>query len=221
MQNVSDHTGGCAGAARQRGRPRAFDRHAALSAAMKLFWRKGYSATSLSDLTAAMGIGSPSLYAAFGSKEGLYREALRLYEEDNSHLVWARFKAAPTAREAVESLLLDSAATLAPRSDGAPPGCMVTLSAVGGEGCESLGCLVAGMRAEALDLIRARLARAAAEDEVPDGIDIEAISRFYIAVQGGLSIQARDGASREELELAARAAMAGWDALVSDTPTRR
>lgn len=199
---------------RPRGRPRAFDRDAAVAAAMKLFWRRGYSATSLSELTDAMGIGSASLYAAFGSKERLYREAIAFYAARNSHLVWARFDAAPTAREAIEALLLDSAATLAPQSGETPPGCMVTLSAVGGEGCEELGKLVEGMRAEGQTTIRQRLERAVAEGELPSGTATDAIARFYAAVQSGLSIQARDGATRAELEAAARAALAGWDGLL-------
>lgn len=210
MQNVPPRTSG----ERPRGRPRAFDRDAAVAAAMKLFWRRGYSATSLSDLTDAMGIGSASLYAAFGSKQQLYREAVEFYADRNSHLVWARFEAAATAREAIEALLLDSAATLAPLSEETPPGCMVTLSAVGAEGCPELGRLVASMRAEALGSIRQRLARAVREGELPPGTATEAIARFYSAVQGGLSIQARDGATRSELEAAAHAAMAGWGALV-------
>src|SRR5690348_16407227 len=73
---------------RGRGRPRAFDRKAALDAAMRLFWKKGYSATSIADLTAAMGIGSPSLYAAFGSKEQLYAEALDHYRNENEATAW-------------------------------------------------------------------------------------------------------------------------------------
>jgi AcrR family transcriptional regulator len=92
-----------------RGRPRAFDREAALAQATRLFWRKGYTATSISDLTEVMKIGSPSLYAAFGSKEALYAEALRHYCERYDVLVWTNFGAAKTARGAVEALLMDSA----------------------------------------------------------------------------------------------------------------
>ena len=216
MQNVRASTSARPDAPR-RGRPRGFDRAAALEAAMRLFWRKGYAAASISDLTAAMGIGSPSLYAAFGSKEALYAEALRAFGERHGPRVWERFRAAPTARAALEAYLMDSAATLAPAGAGDPPGCMVTLSAVEGEGCAALGERVRAMRAEALAALQARLRRGIAEGELPTGLDVAGVARFFLAVQGGLSLQARDGATRAELEAAARAAMAGWDALIQGT----
>src|SRR5688500_16245789 len=120
-----------------RGRPRSFDRDTALAAAMKLFWRKGYTATSIADLCEAMGIGSPSLYAAFKSKEALYAEALAYYDDNHSHLIFAPFEAGETAREAIEAFLMASAATL-PGGDR-PGGCMLTLSTVGDEGGTCLG----------------------------------------------------------------------------------
>ncbi len=99
-------------AVRRRGRPRAFDRDAALATATRLFWEKGYEATSIADLTDALGIGAPSLYAAFGSKEAFYAEALAYYCESTADFVWAKFAAADTAREAVLSFLMDSATAL-------------------------------------------------------------------------------------------------------------
>lgn len=201
---------------RNRGRPRAFDREAALRAAMRLFWSKGYAATSISDLTEAMGIGSPSLYAAFGSKEALYTESIRFYGTERGPLVWGRFGEAGTAREALDAFLMDSAVALTRTGRaGDPSGCMVTLSAVASEGCTKLGRLVQGLRAEALAVIAARLDRAVSEGELPETLDREGVARFFLAVQGGMSIQARDGASRAELERAARAAMAGWAGIVA------
>jgi AcrR family transcriptional regulator len=197
---------------RGRGRPRAFDREAALAQAMRLFWRKGYAATSVADLTGAMGIGAPSLYAAFGSKEALYAEALRCYGALYEPQIWSRFDAAATAREAVEALLMDTAAAWA-RCDG-PRGCMVTLSGAEGEGSAELGALLRSERARTLARVEERLARAATEGELPDTVDRAALARFVLAVQGGLSLQARDGAGRAELEAVARVAMAGWAARV-------
>lgn len=198
-----------------RGRPRAFDREAALAQATRLFWLKGYEATSIADLTAAMGIGAPSLYAAFGSKEALYAEALRNYAATYEHLVWGNFHSAPTARAAVLSFLLDSAATLPGAAAGGPKGCMVALSAVGSEGHPELGKLVCAARAVTLDRLKSRLSRGIDEGDIPASTDIHALSRFVQTVQSGMSLLARDGASREELEDVARVAMLGWDARTS------
>lgn len=195
-----------------RGRPRAFDREAALAQATRLFWHKGYEATSISDLTEAIGIGSPSLYAAFGSKEALYVEALHYYGDHYQALVWARFFSAGTARESVESLLLDAAATLTGCHNDMPRGCMVTLSSVGSEGHTELGELVRLGRAVAFDRVEARLRSGVAEGEFPDSVDVPSLARFIQTVQSGMSLLARDGASRAELEAVAEVAMLGWDA---------
>jgi AcrR family transcriptional regulator len=202
--------------ARARGRPRAFDREAALEQATRLFWVKGFEATSIADLTQAMGIGSPSLYAAFGSKEALYAEALQYYREKNEHLVWSAFGAADTARSAVAALLMDSAAALTGCVADLPRGCMVTLSSVGSEGHAELGEAVRSARGVTLQRLEARLARAVSEGEVAASADHHALARFVQAVQAGMSILARDGASRSELEAMAEVAMAGWDARTRD-----
>ncbi|WP_128566547.1 TetR/AcrR family transcriptional regulator [Methylobacterium crusticola] len=200
---------------RGRGRPRAFDRAHALGQAMRLFWSKGFAATSISDLTAAMGIGSPSLYAAFGSKEALYAEALRHYGEQYEASVWANFAAARTAREAVAALLMDSAAALTGSCGRVEPlGCMVTLSAAGSEGHVELGDLVRAARARGLRRVGDRLDRAVAEGELGASVDVPALARFVVTVQNGMSVQARDGASREALEAVAHLTMLGWEARV-------
>ncbi|MGX7745069.1 TetR/AcrR family transcriptional regulator [Rhodopseudomonas parapalustris] len=199
-------------ATRPRGRPRAFDRGRALAQATRLFWAKGYEATSIADLTEAMGIGAPSLYAAFGAKDALYAEALRYYEATYEHLVWGRFHTAPTARDAVTAYLLDSAAVLTGGPDDHPLGCMVTLSAVGSEGHTELGELVRKARAVTLHRLEARLSAAVATGELPASTDVHGQARLIQAIQVGMSILARDGASRDELEAVARRAVAGWSA---------
>lgn len=201
-----------ANAPRARGRPRAFDREAALAKAMRLFWCKGYEATSISDLTEIMGIGSPSLYAAFGSKEALYAEAVRYYVDTNQDYAWAPFYAADTARGAVAAYLSSLAAALTGSLADVPLGCMVTLSSVGGEGHVELGELVRSERLVFLDRLKARLEQALAEGEIPASMNIHALARFVQTVHSGMSILARDGASREELESVGQIAMQGWDA---------
>lgn len=194
----------------ERGRPRSFDRDAALHAAMTLFWRKGFTATSMAELCQAMGIGSPSLYAAFGSKEALYAEAISRYVATEGPPIWTPLRTGETARDSVEGFLMASAACL-PAADK-PGGCMVTLSAIGGEGHACLGATVTQAREEGRLLLEARLARGIAAGELPATTDAAALARFYVSVQQGMSVQARDGATRQDLEAVARAAMAAWPA---------
>lgn len=207
MQNSTNHE-----KARARGRPRAFDREAALARATRLFWEKGYAATSIADLTEVMEIGAPSLYAAFGSKEALYVEALGHYRDTTEDFVWANFLAAPTAREAARALLMDSAAALTGCLADMPTGCMVTLSAVGSEGNAELGALVRLARAVGFERLRDRLERGRDEGEIPASVDLDALARFVQTIQNGMSILARDGVGRAELEGVAEVAMLGWDA---------
>lgn len=199
-------------ASRTRGRPRAFNREAALASATRLFWTKGYEATSIADLTRAMGIGSPSLYAAFVSKEALYAEALRHYHENNEPHFWTRFGAAATAREAFEAFLMDSAAALTGCVVDNPRGCMVALSSVGSEGHAELGDLVRASRGETFARLKRRLDQAVSDGDVPAETDTAALARFVQIVQNGMSILARDGATRAELEEVAAVAMLGWEA---------
>jgi AcrR family transcriptional regulator len=199
-----------AAAPRGRGRPRAFDREAALTQATRVFWTKGYEATSIADLKEAMGIESPSLYAAFGSKEALYTEALHHYGKSYEAFVWGGFFSSRTAREAVTMFLMDSAAALTGSLSDTPHGCMVVLSSVASEGHSELGKLVRSARAITHKRLKDRLKKGIAEGELPKSTDVDAVARFIQSVQSGMSILARDGASRLELEAVARMAMLGW-----------
>jgi AcrR family transcriptional regulator len=182
---------------------------------MRLFWRKGFSATSISDLKGAMGIGSPSLYAAFGSKEELYVEALRRFGEIAHPLVWSALKSQDSALAAIEAFLLASAAALPARGDD-PGGCMLTLSAVGSEGCAALGHLVEAARVDGLRRLEERIGAGRDAGELSAESDVSGLARFFLAVQQGMSVQARDGASREELEKIARAAVRAWPGCGTD-----
>jgi AcrR family transcriptional regulator len=207
-------------APRARGRPREFDREAALMKAMRLFWIKGYEATSISDLTEVLGVGPTSLYAAFGSKDGLYAEALRLYSVTYEHLVLGRFRQAATAREAALAYLCDSAAAMTGADLDLPHGCMVTLGTVGSEGHDELGELMKSTRGGAYVVLSARLNQAVAEGELPESVDVTHLARYLQTVQSGMAVRARDGASRKELQTVAEIAMAGWEGIVHGSSRR-
>ena len=191
------------------GRPRGFDRDAALEAATLLFWRKGFAATSMNDLCDAMGVRSPSLYAAFGSKEALYLEAVEYYVRTQGPPVWGKLAEGATARAGIENLLI-AATEILPKSRATPAGCMAMLAAVGDEWPAGITRVVKKVRLEVLGALRSRLQNAVAEGELPASTDIDGLSRFYLSVFQGMAIQARDGATQAELSAVATAAMAAW-----------
>jgi len=191
------------------GRPRGFDRDTALEAAMFLFWRKGFATTSMNDLCDAMGVGSPSLYAAFGSKEALYLEAVEHYARTQGPPVWDKLADGATARAGIENLLIAAAYSL-PKSRATPAGCMAVLAAVGDEWPTAIARVVKKVRLEMLGMLRSRLENAVAKRELPTSTDIDGLSRFYLSVFQGMAIQARDGATQAELRAVAAAAMAPW-----------
>jgi len=191
------------------GRPRGFDRDTALEAAMFLFWRKGFATTSMNDLCDAMGVRSPSLYAAFGSKEALYLEAVEHYARTQGPPVWDKLAEGATARAGIENLLIAAAYSL-PKSRATPAGCMAVLAAVGDEWPTAIARVVKKVRLEMLGMLRSRLENAVAKRELPTSTDIDGLSRFYLSVYQGMAIQARDGATQAELRAVAAAAMAPW-----------
>jgi AcrR family transcriptional regulator len=190
-----------------RGRPRSFDRGRALERAMHVFWRQGYEATSVSDLTRAMGINPPSLYAAFGDKEQLYLEALGRYQQRRVESMAKWFDEEPTAKAAVRRLLTEAATELA--RAGAPRGSMLVLSAMQ---CSSdaLQAKLAERRASVRAILKARIDRGLHEGELARGTDTDALVDFYSAVFQGMSLQARGGASRKRLLATAALAMRAW-----------
>ncbi|MVO89897.1 TetR family transcriptional regulator [Streptomyces sp. p1417] len=197
-----------------RGRPRAFDRDAALRRAMEVFWEQGYEATSMTDLTSAMGIASPSLYAAFGCKEALFKEAVELYNATEGAPMTRALTELPSAKEAVEAVLRHNA--LAYAQEGSPSGCMIVLAATN---CSSVNAPVrdhlATWRRAGTEMMARRLERAVREGELPAGTDTEAMAVFYNTVIQGMSVQARDGASHACLDGTVDRAMAAWDAVAA------
>lgn len=196
------------------GRPRSFDRDEALVRALGVFWTKGYADASMTDLAGAMGINSPSLYAAFGSKEDLFREAVRLYTETEGAALWASMTEAATAREAIEGLLLATAAASG-RCDR-PKGCLVALSGVNPDSLPQNACTdVTRIRQASMAAMADRLRAGQAADEIAATADPAAMAAFYTTVQQGMTLRAREGATPEELTATARAAMLAWDGLAS------
>ncbi len=191
------------------GRPREFDRGAALEAAMLAFWRKGFAATSMTDLCDAMGVRSPSLYAAFGGKETLYLEAFQHYVEKFGPPVWDGLAASATARAGVECVLL-AATEILPKSHVTPGGCMAALAAVSDEWPAGIAEAVGKIRMIMLGRLRSRLEAGVTDGELPTTTDIDALSRFYFSVYQGMAVQARDGAGPAELRPIVAAAMTAW-----------
>ena len=190
------------------GRPRSFDLDRALDRALQMFWRKGYEGTSLADLTEAMGINRPSVYAAFGDKEALFRKALDRYAEGPASYVHEALKEA-TARGVVETLLRKTVDSLSdPRN---PRGCLNVQGALAcGAAAEPIRRELASRRAAGEAAIRRRLRRAKAEGDLASDADPADLARYIATVLQGLSVQAAGGANRAQLLRVIQTAMRAW-----------
>ncbi|HYQ28766.1 MAG TPA: TetR/AcrR family transcriptional regulator [Polyangiaceae bacterium] len=194
-----------------RGRPRSFDREAALEQAMLLFWEHGYEATSLSQLTSAMGISPPSLYAAFGDKQALFLQAVDRYVTRGGAGTESLMRDAKTAREAVAHFLEASAQRLA--NPHFPRGCMVVLAAAScSEEAAPVQHKLAACRAAWERSLRQRIEQGIEDGDVPATASPAALASFYMAVVQGMSLHAKDGASRKRLQEIAETALQAWPA---------
>ena len=192
------------------GRPREFDAETALDQAMEVFWRHGYEGATIAQLTEAMGINPPSLYACFGNKEGLLKAALDRYTKLRG--VWMdEVVAAPTAREVAERMLMGIADK---QTDPAnPPGCLLVQGGIAcGSGSENVPFELAARRAQNEDQLRDRFVRAKAEGDLKPSSDPAALARYVSAVSVGMGVMASSGADREALRQVANVAVQAVEA---------
>ena len=196
------------------GRPREFDTDTALEKAMRLFWAKGYEGTSVGDLTETLGISRPSLYAAFGDKQSLFRAALERYASGPAGYVAAAL-GKPTARKVAEHLLRGAADLQANTRN--PGGCLTVNGGVAcGDEAEPVRQALSAHRTAGVGLLRRRFEQAKAQGDLPKDSDPAALARFLAAVVYGMAVLASGGASRKELEQIIRAAMKGWPTKAED-----
>ncbi|MBC7950867.1 MAG: TetR/AcrR family transcriptional regulator [Rhodospirillaceae bacterium] len=194
---------------RSRGRPRILDREKCLETALELFWRYGYEGTSISDLTKAMGVNPPSLYAAFGSKQELYLETVDAYGRTHGDFAMRAFAEEPTAKAAMGRTLAEAAELFV--AGPSPRGCMLSVAVVScGPEHGDVAAALARKRSAVTAAFKARFDGAIVDEELPVNTDSEALAAFYSAVIQGLSIQARDGAGLETLRRIAAMALEAW-----------
>ncbi|MFR9725903.1 TetR/AcrR family transcriptional regulator [Streptomyces sp. MS19] len=198
-------------ATRQRGRPRSFDRETALGQAVTVFWEHGYETTSVADLTRAMGIGAPSLYAAFGDKKTLFEEAVEFYGRHQGSYMGRALAEEPTGTAAVSRMLREAAEVFT--APDCPHGCMVISAAVNYQDSgEDVASGLRDMRNRNLRIIESRIREDLTAGLLREGTDPAALARFVGTVLQGMSQQARDGATRSELEVVAEIALSAWPA---------
>lgn len=189
-----------------RGRPREFDTETALAAALRMFWEKGYDGASLTDLTEAMGITRPSLYAAFGNKEALFKQALDLYESEKLAYVGTALSE-PTARGVAQRLLEGTIDNVTSEC----PGCLGVMASVG---CNSPSSPIQqDVRSRAQSsytAMVARLQKAIDDGDFTGPVSAEGMTNYITAVLQGLAVQAGAGANREQLQQIADTTLANW-----------
>ncbi|MEV4645025.1 TetR/AcrR family transcriptional regulator [Saccharopolyspora sp. NPDC049357] len=190
-----------------RGRPRSFDRSAALDKAVQMFWRRGYEGTSVRDLAEELHIGMPSLYSAFGGKQQLFIEAVDAYDKKYGGFLDRALAEEPTAERAVARVLREAPERYTRR--GLPSGCLV-VSGDSGTDDPTVTRELRRMRAEKADAFAAKIRSDVAAGILPADTDAAALGRYVMAVLSGIAQAARDGASRESLRGTAEVATRAW-----------
>ena len=190
------------------GRPREFCVDEVLDRAMTVFWRQGYEGASISALTAAMGISTPSLYACFGNKEALFQAVLERYDARRKDFMDAVL-AAPDARAVAESFLHGLSNFVADTGGANPPGCLLLQSGLSC-GDSEIPELLAAQRAEKEAALRGRFERAKKSGDLPQSASAAALARYLMVIANGICVQAASGASAKDLHQVAAMALAGW-----------
>ncbi|MBL9072053.1 MAG: TetR/AcrR family transcriptional regulator [Sphingopyxis sp.] len=191
-----------------KGRPREFCVDKALAEALHVFWAKGYDGASMTDLTEAMGITKPSLYAAFGNKESLFHKALDLYESEKLEYTRAALQQ-PTARRVAEYYLRGGVDVHA--AEGKPQGCMGLISSLAcSPEAESIKADVIRRRSSSQRALVERFEQAKREGDLPAHIDAEGLTSLLYAILQGITVQAGAGATRAELERLVDTSLALW-----------
>jgi AcrR family transcriptional regulator len=193
---------------RKLGRPRGFDRETALRAVLLLFWKQGFDGTSYTDLTKATGMSKPTIYATFGDKVELFREAILLYAEQSIR-IYQQALAQPTAREAVEACLRLARGLNA--ETGEPQVCFLVQGALTGSAdTQKLRDELALLQRQATQLLHKRLEQGKRKGELPATANTKAMAEYFTSVVTGLSVQAATGASRRDLNQVVEIAMMCW-----------
>jgi len=191
------------------GRPRSFDTAEALSAAMAVFWQHGYEGASLVQLQAATGLTPPSIYNAFGSKEGLYLACLEHYATGPGALPVAPLREKAPSKDGVREFLLLAAREFT--QPGRPKGCMISTAALNlGPDVSTIGAAPAKYRATTMAMVADYLRRAQENGALAASVNPEALARHFGATIQGMSVQACDGATTEELSEVAELALTAW-----------
>ena len=185
----------------ERGRPRGFDEQQALDAALAVFWRNGYQAASMADLTQAMGISKPSLYAAFGKKEQLFLAALQRYRDQQVIKHAQALAAEPDLRRAMRAFLRSVAGMLTAAE--LPGGCMVVNSAVA---CDTASlpprvaaAITSTVNQSSVDLLKTRLEQELQQRHLPQNTRVEQMAEYFATLMSGMAVMAKVGATRESL----------------------
>ena len=193
---------------KKAGRPLSFNRQKALEKAMLTFWQSGYETTSITDLTTAMGITAPSLYTAFGDKKKLFIEAINLYafgDRGGEDFI----ANAETSYDAAKMLLNTS--LLIFTDEKTPAGCLMASStATGSDTSLEVRQYVSSIRTNMREALTKRIERDIRENKLPSSVSATALSNYIFAVIQGMSVLARDGLSKFELQQVTNIAMKSW-----------